>query len=288
MQKIRKAVIPVGGLGTRFLPATKAMPKEMLPIIDKPVIQYIVEEAVASGITEIILVTGSGKRAIEDHFDHNFELAYNLEDRGKKEILKMVQEIEGLAEFVYVRQPRPLGDGHALLCAKNIVGDEPFAVLFGDDIIDNHKPALAQLISAYEETGSPILCLKEIEGEDISNYGVVETKDKGTNLIEVLGLVEKPAFQDAPSNLGVIGKYIVTPDVLDYLGKTEVGSHDGEIRLIDGFKSRLKDGGHIYGLQIEGTRYDTGSKLGLLQANIAYAMKRPELRDDLKKFIASL
>ncbi|MBU0982164.1 UTP--glucose-1-phosphate uridylyltransferase, partial [Patescibacteria group bacterium] len=202
--KIRKAVIPVGGLGTRFLPATKAMPKEMLPILDKPVIQYIVEEAVASGIEQIILVTGSGKRAIEDHFDHNFELAYNLAGKNKKELLKKVQEIEDLAEFIYVRQPKPLGDGHAILCAKNIVGNEPFAVLFGDDIIDHQKPALAQLMEVFEKTKSPVLCLENVPDEEVQNYGIVEPKNEKDGLIEIQNLVEKPSPENAPSNLGII------------------------------------------------------------------------------------
>lgn len=274
---IKKVVIPVAGFGTRFLPATKAMPKSMFPILNKPVIQYIVEEAVDSGIEEVIFVTGPGKRAIEDHFDHNFELEHNLKEKGKTELLDEIQALEKMAKFIYVRQAEPLGDGHAILCAKDVIGSEPFAVLYGDDIIDGPKPALKQLLEVYEKTGSSVLCAEKVEGPDISKYGVVDPKSTEGQLTEIQGLVEKPAFEDAPSDLGVIGKYVCTPEVLTELAKTQSGTPDGEIRLIDGLKAVLKKGLAIHALQVEGSRFDTGNMEGLLLANMHFAKKDPEL-----------
>ncbi|MEK7145922.1 MAG: UTP--glucose-1-phosphate uridylyltransferase GalU [Patescibacteria group bacterium] len=279
--KIRKAVIPVGGLGTRFLPVTKSMPKEMLPILDKPVIQYIVEEAVASGIEQIVMVTGRGKRAIEDHFDHSFELEHNLREQEKSELLERVQALENLAEFIYVRQPRPLGDGHAILCAKNVIGNEPFAVLFGDDLIDGPKPALKQLMEVYEKENAPVICVEKVNGPEISNYGVIDPKNGDGPLIEVKGLVEKPSQDKAPSNWGIIGKYVCTPDIFEHLENAASGTKDGEIRLIDAFRRHLERQGKLFALEVEGKRYDTGHKWGLLEANLAFALKDPELKEKL-------
>lgn len=281
MKKIRKAIFPAAGFGTRFLPVTKALPKEMLPILDKPVIQYLAEEAAASGIEEIIIVTGRGKRAIEDHFDHSFELEHNLVEKEKHELLKRVQDIEKLAKFIYVRQSQPLGDGHAILCAREIIGDEPFAVLFGDDIVDGKTPALSQLIKVYNETGASVICAEKVGPEEISSYGVIDPSSREGRKILVKGLLEKPRAKDAPSDLGIIGKYICTPDVFDFIEKAKP-SIKGEIKLIDGFRAMLEAGQPLFALEVEGTRYDTGNKWGLLQANLAFALKDPELAAKLK------
>ncbi len=286
MQKIKKAVLPAAGFGTRFLPATKAMPKEMLPIVDKPVIQYIVEEAVASGIEEIIIVTGSGKRAIEDHFDRSFELSHKLKKSGKNDLLKTVEEVENLAKFIYVRQPEPLGDGHAILCAKEVIGDEPFAVLFGDEIVDHPTPALKQLIDVYEQTQSSVIALERIPETDTEKYGIVATKSSDGRIHELDSMVEKPKPQDAPSTLGIIGKYVCTPEVLKHLEKAESGTKDGEIRLIDAFRSVIGNQS-IFGYELEGTRHDTGNKVGFLKASINFALKRPELAEELREFMSS-
>lgn len=283
---IRKAVLPAAGFGTRFLPATKAQPKEMLPIVDKPVIQYLVEEAIASGIEEIIIITGSSKRAIEDHFDYNFELEYVLEKKGKKELLKKVQDVRNLAKFVYVRQPMPRGDGDAILRARDVVGDEPFAVLFGDDIVDHKVPALKQLMNIYEKTGSSVIGLNKVPKEDVNKYGVVATKNSNGRIHTIDSLVEKPNPKNAPSDLAIIGKYIVTPEIFDALDRASA-STDGEIRLLDGFKTliHLQD---IYGYEIEGNRYDTGDTFGFIKATLDFALKRKELSKDLKDYIRSL
>jgi len=286
---IRKAVIPAAGFGTRFLPATKAQPKEMLPIVDKPVIQYLVEEAVASGIEEIIIVTGRGKRAIEDHFDHSWELEHTLVEKGKDALLEEVRAIERLAKFVYVRQPKPLGDGHAILCAKEIVGNEPFLVLFGDDIVDSTVPVARQLIDVFEKTKSPVLALQEVNPKQVSAYGIVEPKNfsKKNKTFELINMVEKPVPKDAPSNLAIVGKYVCTPNIFEILEKCQRGK-DGEIRLIDGFLSMLKQNKKIFGHIFEGKRYDTGDKLGLLEANIDFALKRDDLAASLKEFLKRL
>ncbi|MFA5829587.1 MAG: UTP--glucose-1-phosphate uridylyltransferase GalU [Candidatus Gracilibacteria bacterium] len=286
--KIRKAVFPAAGFGTRFLPVTKSQPKEMLPIVDKPVIQYLVEEAVASGIEEIIIVTGRGKRSIEDHFDYSFELEHTLVEKGKHSLLKEVRAISKLAKFIYVRQPMPLGDGHAILCAKEVVGNEPFAVLFGDDIVDYKVPALKQLIDVYNKTGCSVLGLQEIDPKESENYGMIKAK-KGSShdrLCEIEKLVEKPSPEKAPSNLGIIGKYIVTPEIIEALEKAKP-SHGGEIRLIDGFSQLLKKQ-KIYGYEIMGKRYDTGTKMGLITATIDFALKRKDLGPELRKYLKSL
>jgi UTP--glucose-1-phosphate uridylyltransferase len=290
MIKIRKAVFPAAGFGTRFLPVTKSQPKEMLPIVDKPVIQYLVEEAVASGIEEIIIVTGRGKRSIEDHFDYSFELEHTLVEKGKHSLLKEVGAISKLAKFIYVRQPMPLGDGHAILCAKEVVGDEPFAVLFGDDIVDGKVPALKQLIDVYGQTGSSVLALQKVDRKETASYGIIKPAcEKPTHkgrLHRIESLVEKPPPAKAPSTLAIIGKYVVTPEIITALEKAKP-SHGGEIRLIDGFME-LKKKQKIYGYEVLGKRYDTGDKLGLITATIDFALKRKDLGPQLKKYINSL
>jgi len=285
-KKIRKAVFPVAGFGTRFLPATKSQPKEMLPIVDKPVIQYLVEEAVAAGIEEIVIITGRGKRSIEDHFDHSFELEHNLVEKGKHELLKSIKDLENLARFVYVRQPIPLGDGHAILCAKEVIGNEPFAVLFGDDVIDNEVPAIKQLMDIFEETGSSCIGLEEVSMDDISNYGVMKGLKIRDRLFEVEELVEKPKKENAPSNLGIIGKYVCTPEIFAALEASK-SSNGGEIRLIDGF-IELKKQQKIYGYKLEGKRYDCGSKIGLIKATIDFALKRPDLAPKLRAHLQKI
>ncbi|MBU1953927.1 UTP--glucose-1-phosphate uridylyltransferase GalU [Patescibacteria group bacterium] len=284
--KIRKAVLPAAGFGTRFLPATKAQPKEMLPLVDKPVIQYLVEEAVASGIEEIIIVTGRGKRSIEDHFDYCFELEKTLEEKGKEDILKELRKIEKLATFVYVRQPMPLGDGDAILRAKELIGNEPFAILFGDDIVDAEIPALKQLIDQYEKTGSCVVALENIPKQETPNYGIIKPKNSDGRLHEIESMVEKPSPEKAPSTLGIIGKYIVTPEIIAAL-ESSTASHGGEIRLIDGL-IELQKTQKVYGYEIEGKRYDTGNKLGLITATIDFALKRKDLGPQLRKHLRSL
>lgn len=282
---VRKAVILAAGLGTRFLPITKAIPKAMLPILNKPVIQYLAEEAIASGIKEIIIVTGLGKRAIEEHFDPSYELEHDLKQRGKLDLLEEVQKIEKAAQFIYVHQNEARGDGHALLCAKDLIGDEPFAVLFGDDIIDGPRPALAQLLEVYEKTGSSVLCTERVLKDRISSYGVISPGTIEGRQIQVTGLIEKPRAEEAPSDLGIIGKYICTPEVLTALAHSESSQTDGEIRLIDGLRTLLSEGQAIFALEVEGTRYDTGTPWGLLEVNMAFAQKDAELKDRLQEFI---
>lgn len=285
MKPIKKVVILAAGLGTRFLPMTKAIPKAMLPILDKPVIQYLVEEALDSGIQEIIIVTGMGKRAIEEHFDHSYELEHELRSRGKLDLLETMERIEKKARFVYVRQEGAHGDGHAILCAKDVLGEEPFAVLFGDDIVDGPRPALRQLLDVYEKTENPVLCVEKVAAENISNYGVIEVQSQEGHQIRVSGLVEKPEAKDAPSSYGIIGKYICTPEVLKHLEESASSHPDGEIRLIDGLRTHLENGGGIDALEVEGTRYDTGNQWGLLEANVAYALKDPEMKAHLTQMI---
>lgn len=281
--RVRKAVIPAAGLGTRFLPATKAQPKEMLPIVDKPTIQYIIEEAIASGIEEFLIVTGRSKRSIEDHFDRSLELELTLEHNHKDELLKMVQEISNIS-IHYIRQKEPLGLGHAILCAKHFVGSEPFAVLLGDDIVDSEIPCLKQLIEVYNETGSSILGVQEVPQEKVSSYGIIEPKAKiGDRLWSVNDMVEKPAVSEAPSRLAVLGRYIIAPEIFDILEKTKPGS-GGEIQLTDALKelARMQS---ILAYNFEGRRYDVGDKQGFLEATVEQALKKPELRD---KFLAYL
>lgn len=287
--RVRKAVFPAAGLGTRFLPATKAMPKEMLPLVDKPIIQYGVEEAVAAGCDQIIIVTGRGKQAIEDHFDVSYELEKMLEERGKTDLLQIVRQISDLIHIAYVRQKEALGLGHAVLTARELVGNEPFAVLLADDVIDAEVPCLKQLMTVFEKTQCSVLATQVIEGPGISAYGVLEGKPvPGSNgkLYEVVGLVEKPRPEDAPSNLAVIGRYILTPTVFETLSDIKAGA-GGELQLTDGLRQLLKKE-KIYGYVFDGKRHDTGDKLGFLKATVEFALKRPDLGGPLRQYLKSL
>lgn len=274
---VRKAVFPVAGLGTRFLPATKANPKEMLPVVDKPLIQYAVEEAVSAGITELIFVTSSSKRAIEDHFDNNFELEYRLTEQGKFDVLNQVRSIvpEGVS-CIYVRQAQAKGLGHAVLCAKEVVNDEPFAVLLADDLIDAPKqPCLQQMLSVYDEHGQSVVAVQHIERRDSEKYGVIDIEEPWSGCGSVLSIVEKPNPLEAPSNLGVVGRYILTPDIFEHLASLKPG-RGMEIQLTDGIERLIGQQG-VMGLEFAGTRYDCGSKLGYLKATLAYGLKHPEV-----------
>jgi UTP--glucose-1-phosphate uridylyltransferase len=276
--KVRKAVIPAAGLGTRFLPATKAIPKEMLPIVDVPALQLIVEEAVASGIDTVVVVNGRGKSAIEDHFDHAYELERTLKDRGKTELLAECERISTMVRMVSVRQKAPLGLGHAVLCGRDAVGDEPFAVLLGDDLLDNDaRPGIGQLIEAYEATGGGVLGLQEVPQGQQHLYGIVAGEPDAGGRIRITDMVEKPAPGTAPSRLAIVGRYVFPPDVWEPLARASptVG---GEIQLIEGLRDLLATG-RLYGVVLEGTRHDAGDKVGYLRANLSYALKRPELRD---------
>jgi UTP--glucose-1-phosphate uridylyltransferase len=288
-KKVRKAVFPAAGLGTRFLPATKAQPKEMLPLVDKPIIQYGVEEAVASGCDQIIIVTGRGKSAIEDHFDVSYELEKMLEERGKTDLLKIVRQISDLIHIAYVRQKEALGLGHAVLTARELVGDEPFAVLLADDVIDAKVPCLKQMMDVFNQTQCSVLATQVVEGPGISAYGVLEGKPvPGSNgkLYEVVNLVEKPRPEEAPSNLAVIGRYILTPTVFETLSDLKAGA-GGELQLTDGLKQLLKKE-KIYGYVFEGKRHDTGDKLGFLKATVEFALKRADLGGPLRQYLKSL
>ena len=287
--KVRKAVFPAAGLGTRFLPATKAQPKEMLPIVDKPIIQYGVEEAMASGCDQILIITGRGKQAIEDHFDVSYELEKMLEERRKTDLLKIVRQISDLIHIAYVRQKEALGLGHAVLTARELVGDEPFAVLLADDVIDAEVPCLKQLMNVFDKTQCSVLATQVVEGPGISAYGVLEGKPvPGSNgkLYEVVSLVEKPRPEDAPSNLAVIGRYILTPTVFETLSDLKAGA-GGELQLTDGLKQLLKKE-KIYGYVFEGKRHDTGDKLGFLKATVEFALKRPDLGGPLRQYLKDL
>lgn len=285
--KIRKAVFTAAGLGTRLLPATKAQPKEMLPLVDKPIIQYVVEEAVASGIEQIIIVTGRGKRAIEDHFDVAFELEYYLNKKKDTEALHEVRKISELANTVtYIRQKEPLGIGHAILVTKEIVGDEPFAVLFPDDLIDASVPCLKQMVRVYERYGSSVLAVQQVERSAVSRYGIIAPSRVENRVYKALDLVEKPKVEDAPSNLGIVGRYILTPEIFDCLERTQPGA-GGEIQITDGLRL-LAQKQAIYGYEFEGTRYDTGNKLGFLKASVEMALKRPDLGADFRAYLKSL
>ena len=280
---IRKAVIPVAGLGTRFLPATKAQPKEMLPIVDKPVIQYIVEEAVRAGIRQIIFVTGKHKRAIEDHFDRNLELERALEEKGKEELLKLVKEISELADFIYIRQKEPLGLGHAILTAEPAVGNEPFAVFLGDDVMVSEPPAIKQLMEVFERFKCSVLGLQEVPPEEVNKYGIAGGKEIEPGVIKVDSLVEKPSPEEAPGNLAIAGRYILTPGIFEMLRRTEPGK-GGEIQLTDAI-AKLSEREAIYGRIMEGKRYDTGNKLGFLEATVDFALSREDLREPFLQFL---
>jgi UTP--glucose-1-phosphate uridylyltransferase len=286
---IRKAVFPAAGLGTRFLPATKAQPKEMLVLVDKPVIQYGVEEAVASGVDNIVIVTGRGKNAIEDHFDVAFELESFLEQRGKKEQLDEIRKITQLIQVAYVRQGEPLGLGHAVLVAKNLVGKEAFAVILGDDVIDAEPPALRQMIDVYSRVNGPVLAVERVPPQDVSSYGVVayeESDALGEGVYRVTDLVEKPRRDEAPSNLAIIGRYILTPDIFAALEET-ARDRTGEIQLTNGLRRLLRDR-PIYACEIKGVRHDTGNKLGFLKALVYFALRRPELAEPFRRYLESL
>ena len=287
-KRVRKAVFPAAGLGTRFLPATKAQPKEMLPLIDKPIIQYGVEEAMASGCDQIIMVTGRGKSAIEDHFDVSYELEKMLEDRGKTDLLRIVQQISEMIHIAYVRQKEALGLGHAVLMGAELVGDEPFAVILPDDVIDAPVPCLKQMIEVYNQTGCSVLATQVVEGPGISAYGVLDAKPVAGNdrLFEVRDLVEKPKFEEAPSNLAIIGRYILTPAIFEMLQSIEPGS-GGELQLTDGLRALLKKE-KIYGFTFEGKRHDAGDKLGFLKATVEFALKRDDLGKDFREYLKKL
>jgi UTP--glucose-1-phosphate uridylyltransferase len=284
--RVRKAVFPAAGLGTRFLPATKAQPKEMLPLVDKPTIQYVVEEAVASGLDEIILVTGRNKRAIEDHFDAAFELEYYLQDRGKLEELAQIKTISEMASVSYVRQKEPLGLGHAILCARPLVGEEPFGVFLGDDIIVSRVPCMRQLLDVFERHGGPVLAVMRMPRAEIGRYGVIVPRGLGGNVFEVLDLVEKPDPQDAPSDLAIIGRYVLTPDLFPILAETPPDSR-GEIQLTNGLRT-LRGRRPIYAVEFEGRRHDTGEKLGFLKATVEFALSRPDLAEAFRAYLKSL
>jgi UTP--glucose-1-phosphate uridylyltransferase len=279
MKKVRKAIIPAAGLGTRFLPATKAMPKEMLPIVDKPTIQYIVEEAIESGIEDIIIVTGKGKRAIEDHFDHAFELEQNLFEKGKFDLLEKVKQSSKLADIHYIRQKEPKGLGHAVNCAKKFIGDEPFAVLLGDDIVQAEKPCLKQLIEKYEETTASIIGVQQVPEDQTHRYGIIEPSSSFNNLYGVKNFVEKPKQGTAPSNLAIMGRYILTPEIFTYLEEQETGA-GGEIQLTDAIQ-KLNKYQRVFAYDFEGTRYDVGEKLGFIMTTIEFALKDKEISKQL-------
>jgi UTP--glucose-1-phosphate uridylyltransferase len=281
--EVRKAVIPAAGLGTRFLPATKASPKEMLPLVDKPLIQYAVEEAVASGIEDIIIITGRGKRAIEDHFDRSVELEENLKGSGKAQLLNQMRHISTLANFCYVRQSEALGLGHAVLCAQRLIGDEPFAVILGDEIIDAPVPGLAQLIHAYKKQHGAILGVQEVPPHEVNRYGIVAPRTIAKGLHRVEGLIEKPAPAEAPSNLAVIGRYVLPPEIFSILQKTKPGKN-GEIQLTDALLELAKKA-PMFALEIQGQRYDAGDKLGFLIATVEFALKNPSLGPDFAEYL---
>jgi UTP--glucose-1-phosphate uridylyltransferase len=283
-KRVRKAIFPVGGLGTRFLPATKAMPKEMLPVVDKPLIQYAVEEAQAAGIEEFILVTGRDKTAIEDHFDHSFELEHTLKARGKlKELEALHQWMPKAGTIAYTRQQEPLGLGHAVWCARHLVGDEPFAVLLADDLILAQTPCLKQMVDAYPEVSGNLIAVMEVPREHVSRYGILNSGRDDGRLVQVKGLVEKPAPEKAPSNLAVIGRYILDPSVFEHLGRQSRGA-GGEIQLTDAM-AQLIGGTPFHGLRFEGRRFDCGDKVGFFEANLAFALQREDIGADVRAIL---
>ncbi|MDK0933374.1 UTP--glucose-1-phosphate uridylyltransferase GalU [Clostridium perfringens] len=286
-KKIRKAIIPAAGLGTRFLPATKAQPKEMLPIVDKPTIQYIIEEAIASGIEEILIITGRSKKCIEDHFDKSVELEMELEKSGKNELLDLVRDISDMVDIHYIRQKEPRGLGHAIHCAKTFVGDEPFAILLGDDVVYNEeKPCLKQLIDCYNEYKTSVLGVQTVPQSHVSKYGIVDGKYIEGKVYKVKGLVEKPSVEEAPSNVAILGRYIVTPRIFDILENTKPGK-GGEIQLTDALLELMGQEA-MYAYDFDGRRYDVGDKLGFLEATVEYALRRPELREGFIEYLNNL
>ncbi|WP_058308606.1 UTP--glucose-1-phosphate uridylyltransferase GalU [Gracilibacillus massiliensis] len=285
MKKIRKAIIPAAGLGTRFLPATKAMPKEMLPIVDKPTIQYIVEEAIASGIEDIIIVTGKGKRAIEDHFDHNFELEDNLIKKSKFELLEKAKE-PSQVDLHYIRQKEPLGLGHAVWCARKFIGDEPFAVLLGDDIVKAEKPCLKQMMEQYEDSGGSILGVQQVPDNETHRYGIVDVANKNGNLYGINNLVEKPKQGTAPSNLAIMGRYVLSPKIFGYLDAQNIGA-GGEIQLTDAIQ-QLNVSQSVFAYDFEGRRYDVGEKLGFVKTTIEFALQNEEIGTEVREMLQDI
>jgi UTP--glucose-1-phosphate uridylyltransferase len=285
-QKIRKAVFPAAGLGTRFLPATKASPKEMLPLVDKPLIQYSVEEAVASGIESVLIITGRDKAAIENHFDISFELEHLLWEKGKEEVWREVRAISDIAKVSYTRQKEALGLGHAIYQAKDFAGNEPFAALLADDVVDAEKPALLQMIEVFEKYQAPMIATMQVEGEDISRFGVIDAEEVEPNVYKIRDMVEKPKFADAPSDLAIIGRYIFTSDIFGAIERTKPGA-GGEIQITDAMRILLKER-PLYAVKLDGTRHDAGDKLGFLIATVQYALKREGLGDDFREYLKTL
>ncbi len=283
---VKKAIIPAAGLGTRFLPATKSQPKEMLPIVDKPTLQYIIEEAIESGIEEILIITGRNKKSIEDHFDKSVELELELEQKGKKEMLEMVRDISNMVNIHYIRQKEPKGLGHAIHCAKSFIGDEPFAVLLGDDIVDADTPCLKQLINTYDEYKTTILGVQEVAKEDTDKYGILDVKHIEDRVYKVKDMVEKPSVESAPSNIAILGRYIINPSIFEILENQKPGK-GGEIQLTDALKT-LSTQEAIYAYNFEGRRYDVGDKFGFLEATIDFALKRDGLREDLLNYMKDI
>lgn len=288
MKKVRKAIIPAAGMGTRFLPATKAMPKEMLPIVDKPTIQYIIEEAVASGIEDIIIVTGKGKRAIEDHFDHAFELEQSLEQKKKYDLLEKVNQSTDLVDIHYIRQKEPKGLGHAVWAARKFIGDEPFAVLLGDDIVENtgKEPCLKQLMDQYDKTNSSVIGVQTVDENQTHRYGIVDPLKQDGRRYQVKDFVEKPEPGTAPSNLAIMGRYVLTPEIFRFLGEHEIGA-GGEIQLTDAI-AKLNEIQRVFAYDFEGTRYDVGEKFGFIQTTIEFALKDTALKDELMTYLQEL
>lgn len=284
--KVRKAIIPAAGLGTRFLPATKAQPKEMLPIVDKPTIQYIIEEAVEAGIQDIIVVTGRNKRSIEDHFDRSIELELELERSGKQEMLDMVKEISEMANIHYIRQKEPRGLGHAILAAQHFIGDEPFAVLLGDDVVISKQPCLGQMLDVFHEYQTSILGVQTVPHEVVNKYGIIAGKQVDDRVYKVQDMVEKPSLEEAPSNVAVLGRYIITPEIFSFLETQDAGK-GGEIQLTDALKRLAKDQA-MYAYDFKGHRYDVGSKMGFLQANIEFALRDDALKDEVREYLERL
>ena len=285
-KKIRKVVIPAAGLGTRFLPATKAQPKEMLPIVDKPTIQYIVEEAIASGVESIIIITGKNKRAIEDHFDCNVELELQLEKSGKYDLLQQVNSIDNMVNVHYIRQKHPHGLGHAVLCARDFVGDEPFGVLLGDDIVVSKKPALAQLIDQYNKLGCSVVGVQNVDPSQVDKYGIIAPESGENGLYKLIDMVEKPAVGAAPSNMAILGRYVITPEIFDILERIPRG-RGGEIQLTDALQELMKIQS-VYAYDFEGKRYDVGDKLGFLQATVEFALDREDLSEKFRDYLKTL
>jgi len=286
LHPVRKALFPAAGLGTRFLPATKASPKEMLPLVDKPLIQYVVEEAIASGIEDIVIITGRGKRAIEDHFDISYELENVLKEKGNKKVLAEIQKISNMVGIFYVRQKEALGLGHAILCAKNLVRDEPFAVLLGDDIIDAEVPALKQMLEVYNTYSASVIAVQEVDRSQVSSYGIINAVPVAEGIYKIYDMVEKPRIEDAPSNLAIIGRYILTPDIIGLLEKTKPG-RGKEIQLTDALRELAKTR-PVYGYKFQGKRYDAGDKLGFLKATVEIGLKNKEFGESFRDYLKKL